>query len=65
MVYGEVIRLPIQDRLDAERFSPISGAPEGVAGSTDRESFRMLGLFGEIPGSSCEPIHVEHWTSRE
>lgn len=65
MIYGEV-GLRFQDRLDVERFSPVSTPiAEVVESKSEYESFQMRGLFGEIPGSSCEPIHVERWTTSD
>ena len=63
MLFGEVLGLKIQDRLDAEQFSPTSATLEAVSSASESESFRMLGLFGEIPGSSYEPIKVECWSA--
>lgn len=63
MMFGEVLGLKIQDRLDAERFTPAGATAEPAATPSETESFRMLGLFGEIPGSSYEPIKVESWSA--
>lgn len=65
MIFGEVLGLKIQDRLDAENLAPTSAAVEVAPAPTELESFRMRGLFGEIPGSSYEPIRVECWSTRE
>ena len=65
MVFGEVLGLKIQDRLDAEDTTPASATVEASPTLIERESFRMCGLYGEIPGSSCEPIRVESWATRE
>jgi hypothetical protein len=61
-MFGEVLGLKIQDRLDAERFTPTVATLEPVD-TRETESFRMRGLFGEIPGSSYEPIKVESWSA--
>jgi len=65
MVFGEVLGLKIQDRLDAEKPVPASAAVEVALAPVACESFRMLGLYGDIPGSSYEPIRVECWSKSE
>jgi hypothetical protein len=67
MVFGEVLGLKIQDQLDAEHTTPatIATIDAQPAPIVERESFRMSGLYGEIPGSSCEPIRVGCWSTHE
>ena len=65
MVFGEVLGLKIQDHLDAEQSTSATATLEAPATLSEREGFRMFGLYGEIPGSSCEPIRVESWSTRE
>jgi hypothetical protein len=65
MILGEVLGLKIQDRLDAERSTLPTATIELSQTPSERESFRMRGLYGEIPGSSCDPIHVECWSARD
>jgi hypothetical protein len=65
MVFGEVLGLKIQDHLDAEQPASTSATIEALPPMTEREAFRMFGLYGEIPGSSCEPIRVESWARSE
>ena len=63
MVFGEVLGLKIQDQVDEEPFAP--AAIESSCATMENESFCMRGLYGEIPGSSYEPIRVESWSTRE
>jgi len=65
MSFGKVLGLKIQDRLDAEGSTTITATIEFPQTPSDGESFRMRGLYGEIPGSSCEPIRVVSWSESE
>jgi hypothetical protein len=65
MIPREDLTFGLQDRLDAERLRPVPTISELAAAQLERESFRMLGLFGEIPGSSCEPIRVQRWATSD
>ncbi|HTL30357.1 MAG TPA: hypothetical protein VL282_14090 [Tepidisphaeraceae bacterium] len=65
-MYYRDVGLRFQDRLDVERFSPVSmPVAEFVETQQEKDAFQMRGLFGEIPGSSCEPIRIARWTTSD
>lgn len=67
MLYAEPSVFRIQDRLDADRFNPVTPlpTPEIGAAPAQHDSFAMRGLFGEIPGSSYAPIQVKSWSHEQ